>query len=122
MKRKVIFFGISIAGFIVCYPLLFIFTGSLMSGGELCHNLGGLLMPQVEDYAEWSMVPQFWSLEAYKDLFLYEPGFFVLFWNTVKICLGVLIGHALFAVPCAWGFAMYDFRFKKTLLQYTSYL
>ena len=46
---------------------------------------------------------------------LFEPGFFVLFWNTVKICAGVIIGQLLIAVPAAWGFAMYDFPLKKML-------
>ena len=67
-------------------------------------------------YARWALLPEDPTWESYKALFLYEPGFFVLFWNSIKICAGVLAGHAIFAVPCAYGFAMYEFKFKKNLI------
>lgn len=115
MKKKIFFALLAVLSFMVCYPALFILVGSFMGEGELSENLMGILNVQSEAYAEWSLLPQKWSLESYVNLLLYEPGFFTLFWNSVKICAGVLLGHLLFAAPCAYGFAMYDFRFKKLL-------
>ncbi len=121
MKKKIIFTLLAVLGFAVCYPALFILIGSLMSEGELQNNLSAIINDRAGIYARWALLPEDMTLEGYKDLFLYEPGFFVLFWNSIKICTGVLAGHAIFAVPCAYGFAMYEFRFKKHYLQYTSY-
>ena len=77
--------------------------------------LSAIMNDQAGGYARWALLPEDPTWESYKALFLYEPGFFVLFWNSIKICAGVLAGHAIFAVPCAYGFAMYEFKFKKTL-------
>lgn len=39
-------------------------------------------------------------------------GVFVMFWNSVKITVGVLAGQILVGVPAAWGFARYRFPGK----------
>ena len=113
--KKILFTLLAVLGFAVCYPALFILIGSLMSEGELQSNLSAIMNDQAGGYARWALLPEDPTWESYRALFLYEPGFFVLFWNSIKICAGVLAGHAIFAVPCAYGFAMYEFKFKKTL-------
>ena len=113
--KKILFTLLAVLGFAVCYPALFILIGSLMSEGELQSNLSAIMNDQAGGYARWALLPEDPTWESYKALFLYEPGFFVLFWNSIKICAGVLAGHAIFAVPCSYGFAMYEFKFKKTL-------
>lgn len=115
MRKKITFACLSVCAFAVIYPAIFILVGSLMSGEELMGNLIGILDSSSREYAGWSLFPKDWSLEAYRQIFFFEPGFFVLFWNTVKLCAGVIIGQLLFAVPGAWGFAMYNFPLKKLL-------
>ena len=115
MKSKAGLMCVSFFAFIVLYPALFILIGSLMGEEELAGNLAGILDKSVDDYVSWSLIPKECSIESYRQIMLFEPGFFVLFWNTVKICIGVIIGQLLIAVPAAWGFAMYDFPLKKVL-------
>jgi len=115
MSRKVIFFFLSALVFALCYPAVFIAVGSLMSGEELMMNLAPVLSPETGGFAKWSLLPENWSAKGYEELFLYQPGFFVLFWNSVKICLGVLAGQLLVAVPAAWAFARYEFRGRNFL-------
>ncbi len=115
MKNKVGAVCFSILFFIALYPAFFILIGSLMDTEELVGNLAGILDKSINDYVSWSLFPKEWSLESYRQIMLFEPGFFTLFWNTVKICVGVVIGQLFIAVPAAWGFAMYDFPLKKTL-------
>lgn len=38
-----------------------------------------------------------------------------MFWNSVKITVGVLAGQILVGVPAAWGFARYRFREKSAV-------
>ena len=115
MKSNIVFFFLAFLCFLVCYPVIFILTGSLMDEGTLLNNIASVLYPEAQNYAQWSFIPDNWSIESYKTVFLYEPGFFTLFWNSVKICCGILIGHIIFAVPCSYGFAMYDFKCKNFL-------
>ena len=115
MKSKAGLMCVSFFAFVVLYPALFILIGSLMGEEELAGNLAGILDKSVDDYVSWSLIPKECSIESYRLIMLFEPGFFVLFWNTVKICIGVIIGQLLIAVPAAWGFAMYDFPLKKVL-------
>lgn len=115
MKSKAGVLCVSFFACIVLYPALFILLGSLMGEAELAGNLAGILDKSIDSYVSWSLLPKEGSVESYRQLMLFEPGFFVLFWNTVKICAGVIIGQLLIAVPAAWGFAMYDFPLKKML-------
>jgi multiple sugar transport system permease protein len=39
-----------------------------------------------------------------------------MFWNSVKITGGILLGQLLLGAPAAWGLARFRFRFRKTLL------
>ena len=115
MSKRVILFILSVLVFAVCYPVLFIAVGSLMRGEELMANLAPVLSPEIGGFAKWPLIPENWSAKEYEELFLYQPGFFVLFWNSVKICIGVLAGQLLVAVPAAWAFARYEFWGKNFL-------
>ena len=55
------------------------------------------------------------TLRHYVELLLDSPEFFHMFWNSVKITGGVLIGQLLVGIPAAWGFAKYRFPLKKVL-------
>lgn len=113
--KKILFAFLALLSFLICYPVLFILTGSFMSVEELTEDFAGILDPNIQEFARWSLIPRDLSADSYEELLLYEPGFFTLFWNSVIICAGVLAGHFFFAVPCAYGFAVYEFRFKKIL-------
>ena len=77
--------------------------------------LAPILTPEASGFVEWSLFPSDWSISNYIELFLYQPGFFVLFWNSIKICAGVLIGQLFIAVPAAWAFSRYSFKGKNAL-------
>ena len=115
MRRAVVFTLLAILAFVMCYPVLFILTGSLMSGDELSSRLSELLFYKGGGYVDWALFPRKVSPESFRELFLFQPGFFRLFWNTVLITGGVLLGQLLIAAPAAWGFAQYRFRGRGLL-------
>ena len=55
-------------------------------------------------------------MRHYVELLLDEPGYYVMFWNSVKIAGGVIGGQLLLSLPAAWGFARWHFPGKKMLL------
>lgn len=86
-----------------------------MGKGELEMNLSPVLSGAAESYAHWSCLPKSPTLRLYIETLLDRPEFFVMFWNSVKIVLGVIIGQLFFSIPAAWGFARYEFPFRKIL-------
>lgn len=100
--------------FVCCYPILFLLTGSVMGQGELVRNLG-TIFSGTEGYASWPLLPFEPTLRSYAELILDTPDFFVMFWNSMKITGGILLGQVLFGVPAAWGFARYRFPFSRGL-------
>lgn len=95
-------------------PIWMLFTGSFMGADEIYNNIGPVLN-QKEGMAEWTVFPLYPTLRPVVELLLDSPGFFVMFWNSCKQVIPVLLGQLLIAVPAAWGFARFEFRGKKVL-------
>ena len=114
-KRNVVLpFFMGALAFICCYPILFLMTGSLMGQGEAAENLRPVFSG-AEGFASWSVLPFQPTLRSYVELIFDTPDFFVMFWNSMKITGGILLGQAVFGIPAAWGFARYRFRFRRSL-------
>ncbi len=115
MRSRLFTFFLCVLLFAVCYPVVFLIVGSFMGQDELINDLSPVLYGDPESYAKWTLLPIYPTMRSYVEVLLDSPEFFITFWNSVKIALGVLAGHALIAVPCAWGFARYEFRGKRFL-------
>lgn len=119
MKNKLILLPLILLAAVCCYPVIFLLTGALMDSAELKERLGPVLGSS-EGFVGWALLPQYPTLQNYVELLLDTPEFFVMFWNSVKLTAGVLTGQLLIGVPAAWGFARFDFPFRKPL--YTLYI
>ena len=107
---------------VAVFPVFFSVTGSLMGQKELNDLLGAVLTAdsgsasgQAVSYVFWRVLPLYPTLRSYVKVLLDSPEFFVMFWNSVKITVGVLAGQILVGVPAAWGFARYRFPGKNLL-------
>ncbi|MDC7286420.1 carbohydrate ABC transporter permease [Blautia schinkii] len=112
--KKVLTGLLAVMAFIAVFPVIFLVIGSLMGKSELKE----LLLPVLEGtsgFASWKPLPQFPTLRSYVELLLDSPEFFVMFWNSVKLTVGILGGQLLVGVPAAWGFARFRFPGKKVL-------
>jgi multiple sugar transport system permease protein len=114
LPKTIIALFLAVAVFIFCFPVLFLVTGSFMGQPEL----NGHLAPVLSDgkgFIDWSLLPLYPTLRSYIELLVDSPEFFPMFWNSILIVVGVLVGQLLIAVPAAWGFAKYEFRGKNAL-------
>lgn len=115
IKRRISLLFLCSLTFVACYPIVFLIVGSLMGETEIKANLGAVLGSNTREYIDWSFLPLYPTLQSYVKVLLDTPEFFVMFWNSVKICFGILLGQFLIATPCAWGFAQGKFKHKKGL-------
>lgn len=107
--------GIFLAlGTAICMPVLMLVSGSLADGLEWGQRAAGYLY-DTQEYISWRWIPDYPTLEHYKRLLFYSPAFFKLFWNSIGMTGGILLGQLLIAVPAAWAFAVYRFRGKGVL-------
>lgn len=101
-------------GMVICLPILFIVTGSVMGSSDLKECLAPVFI-QGQGFVTWKLIPQYPTLEHYKKLLFETPQFYVLFWNSVKLVGIILIGQIVIGVPAAWAFAVYQVRGKTIL-------
>lgn len=102
------------AALLAVSPLVFLAVGSLTGNAELKEALGPVFY-DVPGMAQWKLLPLYPTLRAYIELLLDSPKFFVMFWNSVRLTAAVIGGQLLVGIPAAWGFAKYEFPFKRTL-------
>lgn len=100
-------------GVLVWWPLWFMAMGALMPLDELRVYLGSIFGGN--GYAFWPFIPAFPTLQPLVELLLDTPQFFVMFWNTCKLVLPVVLGQLLVGAPAAWVFSRFKFKGKKLL-------
>lgn len=101
-------------GALICLPVLMLVCGSLADALEWKQRTIGYLQ-DTQEYIRWRWIPDYPTLEHYKRLLFYSPAFFKLFWNSIGMTGGILLGQLVIAVPAAWAFAVYRFRGKGVL-------
>ena len=115
MAKKIAGIFLVLLAFVFIFPVLFLAVGSFMGKNELKDLLLPVLEQGSKGYVSWKLLPEYPTLKFYVEVLLDSPEFFVMFWNSVKITAGVLIGQLLVGMPAAWGFARFDFPGKKFL-------
>lgn len=85
-----------------------------MGAEELKASYGGVLGGGTEA-VRLELLPVYPTLKPYVELLLDSPDFFVMFWNSVKQVVPILIGQVLIGMPAAWAFGRYRFRGRRIL-------
>ena len=101
-------------GLFLCVPVLMLFFGSLADSIEWSQRMAPMVQG-TQDYITWKWIPDYPTLEHYKELLFFSPDFLTLFWNSVKIAGYILAGQLLVGIPCAWAFAVYRFKGRSLL-------
>lgn len=115
MAKKITGIFLFLLALIFVFPVLFLTAGSFMGKNELKDLLLPVLEQGSKGYVSWKLIPEYPTLKFYVEVLLDSPEFFIMFWNSVKIAAGVLIGQLLVGMPAAWGFARFDFPGKRLL-------
>ncbi len=101
-------------GILFCMPVLILLCGSIADDIEWVGRMKPVLQ-NTTGYIKWKWIPDYPTLQHYKELLFYTPQYLVLFWNSIKITACILGGQLFIGVPSAWAFAVYEFKGKKQL-------
>ena len=104
MKRKLLWFLMGAFALIMLLPIWIAVTGAFSSQWELTENLRPVL-GNGQGLAKWTLLPQSPTLKSLVQVLLDSPEFFTMFWNSVTITAGILLGQFAIDVPAAWGLA-----------------
>lgn len=113
-KKVICFLPLAVFALLEVSPLLFLLAGTFMGDQEIMEQTAPVL-EQAEGYASWRLIPQYPTGKNIAGLLFDSPEFFQMFWNSVKITVGILAGQLVFGMPAAWGLARYSFRGKKII-------
>ena len=116
--RVFIFLLLFVFSFAAVYPLIFLLGGSLKSTAELGNSLASLW--SADGTIQWTWLPFEPTLRHYVELLLDEPGYYVMFWNSVKIAGGVIGGQLLPAFRQPGDLHAGIFRGKRCCFRSTS--
>lgn len=95
-------------------PILILLAASFMPKDELIYRYLEVL-GLGKDTIHLSLLPSYPSIQSYKELLIYSPGFFIMFWNSCIQVFPMLVGQLVIAAPAAWSFAKYPTRAKRVL-------
>lgn len=114
IKENLILFIVFLSTCLVWIPLIMIISGSFMGAVEINDNVGTIFNDS-HTFVKWNVIPQYPTLKPYIELLLDTPQFFVMFWNSCKQVFPILLGQLVIAVPAAWSFAHFNFKYKKAV-------
>jgi multiple sugar transport system permease protein len=108
-------------GLLFLLPLAVTLSGSFMSEGEITLNyttslsafdkLDGL----TERFAGLRLIPSPVTLKQYATVLINQPAFLLLMFNSIKIALPVTLGSLIISMATAYGFTIWNWRYKEAL-------
>jgi len=118
MIKRLRVFSVYVVMALICaaviFPLFLAVILPLQSDDELRKTLSPLTI-FTGKYSEIDYIAQYPTLNNFKELLLYSPDFYKVFWNSFLITGSVLLFQTLTAIPAAWAFARFKFRGRKLL-------
>lgn len=113
-QKVFVLFLLCVPAMLIVLPVLVLLSGALMDTYELRKYLS-TIFTQGSAFIDWKLIPDYPSFANYKKLLFETPQFFILFWNSMKLVVCILIGQLVMAVPAAWGFAVYQVKGSRVL-------
>ncbi len=110
MKIKIILLRVwfIVLSILLLYPLLITFTNSFMGSQEVIRHY------QLEG-SNMLLIPEEVTLKSYLYILFYQPKYLILFWNSVKIVVWVIVGQTIVAFLGAYGFIQSQFKGKEII-------
>jgi multiple sugar transport system permease protein len=103
---KYIFLGALAAA--ALFPLFYTFVNSFIGAAEFGRYYGGLSQG-VGRYNPLRIIPDWITLEGYREVFINRPHYLMRFWSSMFLSGSILIGQMVVAVLGGYAFARFRF-------------
>lgn len=99
---------------LIIYPVFLVVLLSFKDAGEM----NRIIDPLISDTGKTVKINyliQYPTLSHFKNLLIFTPQFYTVFWNSFILTATILLFQVIVAVPAAWAFTRFKFRGKKLL-------
>ncbi|MEK5056946.1 sugar ABC transporter permease [Paenibacillus sp. FSL H7-0326] len=109
---------------IVLFPIALTVTNAFMSEREIGHHYGALYDTEADGLDAAAMpkehvgirfIPELVTLKPFAEVLIFKPTFLLLFWNSVRLTVPILIGQAVVGTLAAYAFAKLKFPGRDKL-------
>ena len=109
--KSILFF----IGLLILTPILLLLCGSFLGKQEAMDLLEPVLSEQEAGFVSWQLFPLYPTLQAYVELLLDTPEFFVMFFNSIKEVLPILLFQFGIGTTSAWALSRFQFHGRKLI-------
>ncbi|AYB44159.1 carbohydrate ABC transporter permease [Paenibacillus lautus] len=121
LKKSVLTFVLGVTALILISPIVITFTNSLMTELEVQINYG--LIGQMNEvipgregsFANLKLIPDKVSFAQYGKVFIDNPKYLTMFWNSVFMVVPIIVGQTLVAALAAYAFSKLRFRGRDSM-------
>ncbi|MGG3279165.1 carbohydrate ABC transporter permease [Paenibacillus solani] len=121
LKKSVLTFVLGVIAIILISPIVITFTNSLMTEQEIQINYG--LIGQMKEaipgrdgsFANLKLIPDKVSFAQYEKVFIDNPKYLTMFWNSVFMVVPIIVGQTIVAALAAYAFSKLKFRGRDSM-------
>lgn len=121
LKKSVLTFVMGVIAMLLLSPIVITFTNSLMTELEIGINYGligqmnEVIPGRDESFANLKLIPDKVSFEQYRKVFIDNPKFLTMFWNSVFMVVPIIVGQTIVAALAAYAFSKLKFRGRDSM-------
>ncbi|MGC5772561.1 carbohydrate ABC transporter permease [Paenibacillus pabuli] len=121
LKKSVLTFVMGVFAMILLSPIVITFTNSLMTELEIQINYGhiGQMKETIPgrdgSYVNLKLIPDKVSFAQYGKVFIDNPKYLTMFWNSVFMVVPIIVGQTLVAALAAYAFSKLKFRGRDSM-------
>ena len=114
MKKKakcidiIVYAVLILFGAAALFPVIFIAASSLMDESEVIRSY-------VVGDMDFHIIPRSFSMNGYREVFLYTPSYLMKFWKSMLLSTVILAGQLVISCLGGYGFAKFSFKGKNVI-------
>lgn len=122
-KKHMVVVSLVLIAILFLLPLIVTITNSFMTESEIAMNYTArpdvfdLSKGITERFSVFKLIPEKVTYAQYYEVLLKQPSFMLLMWNSLKIAAPVTAGSLIISLLTAYGFTVWDWKYKEILFQ-----
>ena len=105
---RIVYAVLILFGAAALFPVIFIAASSLMDESEVIRSY-------VVGDMDFHIIPRSFSMNGYREVFLYTPSYLMKFWKSMLLSTVILAGQLVISCLGGYGFAKFNFKGKNVI-------